>query len=72
MLQVAATELGSPRDATPSARTDKVPTTAATAASSGERLGVDPSTVRFVDGRVLSASGAQLTWAEVVRLVRWI
>jgi len=94
MLQVAATALGVPLETVRLAptRTDKVPNTSATAASSGadlnggavkdaceqvrrrlaevaaERLDVDPATVRFVDGRVLSDAGGQLTWAEVVSL----
>ena len=94
MLQVAATALGVPLEAVRLAptRTDKVPNTSATAASSGadlnggavkdaceqvrrrlavvagERLGADPSEVRFVDGRVVAGSGESLGWSEVVSL----
>jgi xanthine dehydrogenase large subunit len=94
MLQVAATALGVPLETVRLAptRTDKVPNTSATAASSGadlnggavkdaceqvrrrladvagERLGVDPSAVRFGGGRVTAGSGESLTWAELVSL----
>jgi xanthine dehydrogenase large subunit len=34
----------------------------------GERLGVDPASLRFVDGRVVAEAGESLAWAEVVRL----
>ena len=94
MLQVAATALGVPLETVRLAptRTDKVPNTSATAASSGadlnggavkdaceqvrrrlaavagERLGVDPATVHFTDGRVRAGPGQELTWAEVVSL----
>ncbi len=94
MLQVAATALGVPLGSVRLAptRTDKVPNTSATAASSGadlnggavkdaceqvrrrladvagERLGVAPASVRFVDGRVVAESGASLTWPELVGL----
>ncbi|WGW11380.1 xanthine dehydrogenase molybdopterin binding subunit [Saxibacter everestensis] len=95
MLQVAATALGVERSAVRLAptRTDKVPNTSATAASTGadlnggavknacdqiqERmavvaggmLGVNPSDVRFSQGRVtgLGVFGKELTFAEVAQ-----
>jgi xanthine dehydrogenase large subunit len=94
MLQVAATSLGLPlsRVRLAPTRTDKVPNTSATAASSGadlnggavkhaceqitERLtavaaahlGVDPSVVTIVDGRVSGGGDAHVTWEELVAL----
>ncbi|MGV9796569.1 xanthine dehydrogenase molybdopterin binding subunit [Mycobacterium sp. NPDC003449] len=96
MLQVAATALGVPLSIVRLAptRTDKVPNTSATAASSGAdlnggavknaceqikgrlaevaggELGVHPSDVRFIDGRVLGLGSAEreLTFAELVHL----
>ena len=95
MLQVAATALGLPPSSVRLAptRTDKVPNTSATAASSGAdlnggaiknaceqikgrlaqvaagQLGVNPSDVRFDDGKIsgLGSSVEALDFADVVR-----
>jgi xanthine dehydrogenase large subunit len=93
VLQVAATTLGLPLNRVRLAptRTDKVPNTSATAASSGadlngaavknaceqildrlarvaaERLGAEPSDVRFADGVVHAGSAGPMSWEEVVQ-----